>query len=369
MQRAADYEHMARALRLAAHGTYTTDPNPTVGCVVVAGDRVVGEGWTQPAGGPHAERVALEAAGSAAAGATAYVTLEPCSHQGRTGPCTEALIAAGVERVVCAGIDPNPLVAGSGVDRLRLAGIEVETGLLGQQAEALNLGFFARMRRGRPWVRSKVAASMDGRTALANGASQWITGAAARRDVHRWRARSSAVMTGIGTLLADDPALTARWENTPLEPLQPVRVIVDSSLRTPVGAKTLSLPGSVWVFTTAPDGEAAPALTAKGAVIEPVAAAPHCDLAAVLRRLAELEINEVWVEAGATLNGALLEQGLVDELVLYLAPQILGATARGMFSLPPLARLEDRIELEIEDLRMVGPDLRIVVRPSTVAAR
>lgn len=368
MLRAIDHEHMSRALRLARRGLGTTDPNPTVGCVIVAGERIVAEGWTAPAGGPHAERVALEVAGGAAAGATAYVSLEPCSHEGRTGPCADALIAARVARVVCPGTDPNPLVSGRGIAQLRAAGIEVETGPLAAEAEALNIGFFARMRRARPWVRSKIAASLDGRTALRDGQSQWITGAAARRDVHRWRARSSAVMTGIGTLLADDPALTARWDEAPAELVQPVRIIVDSKLRTPPTAKTLGLEGSVLIFASQ-DAGPGDRLLATGATIERVAASPRCDLGALLKRLAELQINEVWVEAGATLNGALLEQGLVDELVCYFAPQLLGDSARGMFCWSALTRLEDRIELEIADLRSVGRDLRIVARPSTVASR
>jgi diaminohydroxyphosphoribosylaminopyrimidine deaminase/5-amino-6-(5-phosphoribosylamino)uracil reductase len=218
-------------------------------------------------------------------------------------------------------------------------------------------------------VRLKVAASLDGRTALADGQSQWITGEAARRDVHRWRARSSAVLTGIGTVLADDPALTARWDDAPIEPLQPVRVIVDSSLRTPPGAKTLSLPGRVLVFGNGSEETRAAALAAAGAEVEGVHTEPRCDLDAVLGRLAALEINSVWVEAGPTLNGALLEQGFVDELVCYFAPQLLGDTARGMFALTPLARLSDRVDLAIDDLRRVGDDLRIVARPSTVASR
>lgn len=369
MNSSADHKFMARALQLAGQGIYTTDPNPSVGCVLVVDGRIVGEGYTAPAGGPHAERVALAAAGRAARGATAYVTLEPCSHRGRTGPCALALIEAGVARVVSAMPDPNPLVAGSGERQLAAAGVVVETGLLASAAEALNRGFFSRMRRGRPWLRSKVAASLDGRTALANGRSQWITGPAARRDVHRWRAQSSAVMTGIGTVLADDPSLTARWDSAPVEPLQPWRVIVDSALRTPPDARTLGLPGRVVIFGGNADSDAGRALQAAGAQLETVPAAPHCDLAAVLARLAALEVNDVWVEAGATLNGALLELGLVDELICYMAPQILGDTARGMFALGPLARLEDRIDLDIDDVRMVGRDLRIVARPSTVAAR
>lgn len=359
---------MARALKLARRGLYSTDPNPTVGCVVVADGQIVGEGWTAPVGGPHAERAALEAAGERARGATVYVTLEPCSHVGRTGPCADALVAAGVARVVCAARDPNPLVGGAGIERLRRAGIAVETGLLAAQAQDLNRGHVSRMTRRRPWVRVKVAASLDGRTALANGASRWITGEAARRDVHRWRARSSVVLTGIGTILADDPALNARLETARDELVQPTRVILDSRLRTPPAAKTLQVPGHVEIFA----GAGAPvdrreALEAAGARVETVGAAPHCDLDAVLRRLAEHEHNEVWVEAGPRLSGAFVAAGLADELVVYLAPQLLGDRALGMFDLGVLTSLEQRCALTIDDVRRVGADLRIVARPSTVA--
>jgi diaminohydroxyphosphoribosylaminopyrimidine deaminase/5-amino-6-(5-phosphoribosylamino)uracil reductase len=360
---------MQRALDLAAEGYGRTSPGPAVGCVLVKDGVVVGEGfYTAPPGSPHAEVRALAQAGASARGSTAYVTLEPCSHYGSTPPCSLALIEAGVARVVCSMQDPHPHVAGRGTRQLEDAGVAVETGLLAGAAEQVNRGFFARLRRGRPWVRLKVAASLDGRTALADGQSQWITGQPARRDVHRWRARSSAVLTGVGTVLADDPALTARWEDAPIEPLQPVRVIVDSSLRTPPGARTLSLPGRVLIFGAGEEARAA-ALVSAGAQIERVPTDPRCDLGAVLARLAALEINSVWVEAGPTLNGAVLEQGLVDELVCYFAPQLLGDTARGMFALTPLARLTDRVGLEIDDLRRVGADLRIVARPSTVAAR
>ncbi|HEU4616676.1 MAG TPA: bifunctional diaminohydroxyphosphoribosylaminopyrimidine deaminase/5-amino-6-(5-phosphoribosylamino)uracil reductase RibD [Gammaproteobacteria bacterium] len=361
MSAARDSELMARALRLAAKGAATTAPNPTVGCVLVQGDEIVGEGYTSPAGGPHAEIAALAAAGERAAGATAYVTLEPCCHTGRTGPCTEALIAARVARVVYAVADPNPLVGGGGAAALRAAGVEVEAGVLEAEAEAMNRGFFARMRRGRPWVRSKLAASLDGRTALADGASRWITGEAARRDVHRWRARSGAVLTGIGTLLRDDPSLTARPPGG--SPRQPLRVIVDARLRTPPDAKTLSLPGQVVIFTTEAGAAGAGDAWRRRARVEVVRGAAHCDLAEALERLASLEVNDVWVEAGPGLNGALLEAGLIDELVVYLAPHILGDDARGMFSLTPLASLEERIELEIDSVRRIGRDLRIVARP------
>jgi diaminohydroxyphosphoribosylaminopyrimidine deaminase/5-amino-6-(5-phosphoribosylamino)uracil reductase len=364
---ALDTELMARALRLARNGLYNTDPNPAVGCVLAQGAEIVAEGWTEPAGGPHAEKVALAAAERRAAGATAYVSLEPCCHVGRTGPCTEALIGARVSRVVCAALDPNPLVRGQGVERLRAAGIAVEVGLLESAARELNCGFFSRMSRGRPWVRSKIAASLDGRTALANGSSQWITSAAARADVHRWRARSSAILTGIDTVLADDPSLNARAEDLQLPVDQPVRVVIDSRLRFPATARMLRLEGAVIVFTTREDTGARQALMAAGATVEHVAGGDRCDLRSVLARLAELQINDIWVEAGKALNGALLGEGLIDELVLYLAPKVLGDAARGMFALGVLDSLDAAIELELDDVRQVGPDLRIIARPSTVS--
>ena len=373
MADAVDHEHMSAALRLAANGVYDTAPNPTVGCVLVKDGRVVGAGWTAPAGGPHAERVALSVAGAAAREATAYVTLEPCCHTGRTGPCSKALIEAGVARVVYAGHDPNPRVNGGGAVELAAAGVRVEGGVMERAAEPLNRGFFARMRRGLPWVRSKLAISLDGRTALANGASQWITSASARADVHRWRARSSAVLTGSGTVVDDDPSLDARREEAGIAPAigikQPLRVIVDARLKTPPGAKTLSLAGEVLVLTTRElDDPKARALREAGARIERVAGnAEHCDLNAVVERLAALEVNDVWVEAGAGLNGALLQAGLIDELIIYMAPRLLGDSARGMFALPALESLAEGWDLVFEDFRKVGADLRITARVSRVA--
>jgi diaminohydroxyphosphoribosylaminopyrimidine deaminase/5-amino-6-(5-phosphoribosylamino)uracil reductase len=370
---ANDHVHMAAALELAERGLYDTAPNPTVGCVLVKDGRVVGTGWTAPAGGPHAERVALAAAGGEARGATAYVTLEPCCHTGRTGPCTRALIDAGVARVVFAGHDPNPRVDGGGARELAAAGIAVEGGVMEQAAEPLNRGFFARMRRGRPWVRSKLAVSLDGRTALANGVSQWISSPSSRGDVHRWRARSSAVLTGSGTIVDDDPSLNARRDEAGIDAAlgikQPLRAIVDARLKMPVTAKTLSLPGEVLVLTTrSVNDPAAVALRNAGARIETVAGnAEHCDLAAVIERLAEHEINDVWVEAGAGFNGALLEAGLIDELIIYMAPLLLGDSARGMFTVPPLTELAAGWPLEFDDMRRVGPDLRITARVRRVA--
>jgi len=355
---------MARALRLSERVLGATAPNPAVGCVLVRDGRIVGEGATQPPGGPHAEIVALRAAGADARGATAYVTLEPCDHTGRTGPCSRALIGAGVARVVCAVLDPNP-IAGSGLERLRAAGIDVDVGVLEAAARNVNRGFFARMTRGRPWLRSKLAASLDGRTALANGKSQWITGPDARTDVQRFRARAGAILTGIGTVLADDPRLTVRLDEPQRK--QPLRAIVDAKLATPPTAQTLRLPGDVVIFTTAPeDAVAAYAArldTPARVQVLRVAGEARCDLVDVVKRLAALEINDVWVEAGPVLNGALLAHGLIDELVLYLAPHVLGDTARGLFSLPPLESLDERVRLAIDDVRRVGDDLRIIARP------
>jgi len=356
---AADSQWMALALRLAERGLYTTSPNPRVGCVLVKDDKVVGEGWHERAGEPHAEVHALRAAGKQALGATAYVTLEPCCHHGRTPPCADALIAAGVKRVVAAKQDPNPLVAGQGIARLRAAGIEVESGLMETAARELNIGFVARMSRGMPWVRSKIAASVDGHTALNNGTSKWITGEAARRDVQHWRARSCAVLTGVGTLLADDPQLNVRIESG----RQPLRVILDSHLRLPPTARILG--GGALIYTASADAAKRAALQQKGAeVVQLPGANGQVDLSAVLRNLAQRGCNEVLVEAGRTLNGALLQAGLVDELVLYLAPQLLGDAARGMADLGELTQLQQRVELHWQDVRQVGGDLRIVARIS-----
>ncbi|WP_017365341.1 bifunctional diaminohydroxyphosphoribosylaminopyrimidine deaminase/5-amino-6-(5-phosphoribosylamino)uracil reductase RibD [Methylococcus capsulatus] len=360
-----DHCFMAHALRLAEKGMYTTDPNPRVGSVVVQGNEVVGAGWHQRAGGPHAEIAALRDARGRAAGATVYVTLEPCSHHGRTPPCADALIEAGVHRVVAAMQDPNPRVAGQGLERLRRAGIEVSCGLLAREAERLNQGFVKRMRSGLPFVRSKLAMSLDGRTALASGDSKWITGDAARRDVHRLRARSSVIVTGIGTLRADDPFLTAR-PNDATELEQPARVILDSRLRSPPNARVFQQPGRTLVLTTASDPRARQALLDVGAEVLEVEpdGAGRPDVAAVVRLLGRLEFNEVLFEAGAALNGALLSAGVVDEWVVYLAPCVLGDEARGLFRLPGLAGMADRPELAIVDARRVGSDMRLILRSS-----
>ncbi len=355
---AADHAYMARALRLAELGLHTTTPNPRVGCVIVSKDVLVGEGWHHSAGSAHAEINALQAAGSAARGATAYVSIEPCSHHGRTPPCAQALIAAGVGRVVAAMQDPNPQVAGRGIALLQAAGIDCECGLLEREARELNIGFVARMTRGRPWVRVKVAASLDGRTALENGASQWITGPAARLDGQRWRARACAILSGIGTVRSDDPQLNVREVETPRQPL---KVVVDSRLEMSPRARVLN--GGALLACASVPGEAAMALRARGAeVLQLPDPAGQVDLAALLAELGRRGVNEVHVEAGPRLNGALLAAGLVDELLLYLAPCLLGDTARGLFALPVLASLDNRQRLAIHDVRMVGADLRLLAR-------
>lgn len=350
---------MTRALRQAQRGLYSTSPNPRVGCVIVRDGRVVGEGFHRRAGEAHAEALALAAAQDLAHGATVYVTLEPCAHHGRTPPCADGLIAAGVARVVVAMEDPNPLVSGRGMERLREAGITVEVGLLEAEARELNVGFVSRMTRGRPWVRMKCAASLDGRTALANGISKWITGPAARLDVQRLRARSCAMLTGAGTVLADDPQLNVREIDTPR---QPRRVVVDTHLSIPPTARILQGEGAVVVTATEDAGAIAAMREAGVEVVELGGVGEHVDLPRLMFWLGEQGINELTIEAGATLNGAFLQAGLVDELVLYLAPSLLGATARGLFALPELQRMEDKIELNLRDVRMVGSDLRIVAR-------
>lgn len=362
---------MARAVQLAERGLYTTDPNPRVGCVLAKDGRIIGEGWHRRAGEPHAERLAIDAAGTDARGATAYVTLEPCCHHGRTPPCTDALLAAGVSRVVVGMEDPNPLVHGRGLERMRAAGVEVVTGMLESACRALNPGFDKRMRLGLPFVRVKLAASLDGGTALANGESRWITSQAARTDVQWLRARSSAILTGIGTLLADDPSLNVRLSPAlipalePDEPVrQPLRVILDSRLRLPLNAKMLPLPGATLVATLSDDPKRIAAVTSAGAEvwIGPQAPAGRVDLEALLRYLAEREINEVLIEAGPTLAGAMVQRRLLDELVLYLAPHLMGSDTRRLVELGPLASMSERVPLELMDWRQVGPDLRLRVR-------
>jgi diaminohydroxyphosphoribosylaminopyrimidine deaminase/5-amino-6-(5-phosphoribosylamino)uracil reductase len=356
-----DRQCMTRALELAARGLTTTQPNPRVGCVIARNTTILGEGWHERAGEPHAEIHALRNAGEGARDATLYVTLEPCTHFGRTPPCVDAVIAARVARVVCAMRDPNPRVGGEGIERLKAAGIDVEVGLLEGEARSLNGGYVQRMERGLPWVRLKLAASLDGRTALADGTSRWITGEPARADVQHWRARSSAILTGAATVRHDDPQLNVRLEGgTPAE-RQPLRVIADSELRTSPAARVLAPPGQVLIFAARSDGRARQQLESRGVRIEIVpAVAGGIDLQAMLRRLSELEVNEVWVEAGARLAGALINARLVNELVVYFAPDLLGSGARGMFELPVLGALEDRWQLKFSDVRLIGRDLRVI---------
>ncbi len=360
---AADHAFMARALQLAQRGLYTTTPNPRVGCLIVRDGEVVGEGWHARAGEAHAEVLALHAAGARARGATAYVTLEPCAHHCRTPPCAEAVIAAGIARVVAAMRDPNPLVAGRGLDMLRGVGIETACGVLEHEARELNIGFVSRMTRGRPWLRLKAAASLDGKTALDNGTSQWITGPDARRDGHAWRARACAILTGIGTVRDDDPQLTVRDVDTPR---QPMRVVVDSRLETPPSARILDGARNgapVLIACASEDAARAAALRARGAELLVLPnAAGKVELPALFGELARRGINEVHAEAGLKLNGSLLREDCVDELLLYLAPCLIGDAAQGLFNLPALESLDQRRRLDILDLRRIGDDIRIRAR-------
>lgn len=356
---ASDHAHMAHALQLAARGLHTTSPNPRVGCVLVRDGQVVGEGWHERAGEPHAEVHALRQAGEAARGATAYVTLEPCSHYGRTPPCAEALVKAGVARVIAAMQDPNPLVAGKGLSLLQSQGIAVASGLMSSEARELNVGFVSRMERNRPWVRAKVAASLDGRTALENGVSQWITSPAARRDGQQWRARACAILTGMGTVLADNPKLNVRDFDIGRQPL---RVVVDSKLRTPVDAAIVD--GGVLIVCA--DDTLPQAGILRKAGVE-LLCLPNdngsVDLPALMIELAKLGTNELHLEAGPTLSGEMLRLRLIDEFLLYLAPTLLGSSARGMFDIPALTAMDQRMNLEIVEVRNVGPDIRIRARP------
>jgi len=368
-----DNAWMARALRLAERGLYTTDPNPRVGCVLVRDDEVIAEAWHKRAGEAHAEARALAAAGDATAGATAYVTLEPCCHQGRTPPCTTALINAGVSRVVYALRDPNPRVAGQGAAALSAAGVAVERlEASGPSARALNIGFVKRMAAGRPWIRLKTAMSLDGRTALASGESQWITGEAARTDGHRWRARASCILTGRATVAHDDPSLTVRLppaeddagEADTAAPRQPAVVILDPSLNTPPQARLFDLHERVLIMTLDTETPGAAALTERGAELIAVPGdGQGVDPASVFAELGRREINEVHVEAGPTLGGRLLDTGYVDELIVYMAPHLLGDSARGVFTTAPLATLADRTRLHIHEVRYVGRDLRFQAYP------
>jgi len=353
--------YMARALQLAEHGLFTTDPNPRVGCVIVKQDEIIGEGWHQRAGEGHAEVNAIQAAGGQVQGADCYVTLEPCSHIGRTAPCADALITAGVQRVFIAMQDPNPLVSGQGIEKLKTAGIEVTVGILEQQAEDLNRGFCKRMRTGRPFVRSKIAMSLDGRTAMSSGESKWITGDAARQDVQKLRAQSSAIMTGTGTVLADDPALTVRpegdWYAKDQTVRQPLRIVVGNRAL-PEYLHLFDDPYPIlWVTTQQP--------TSNGRidVLNVPEKEGQVDLTTMMWVLGKRGINEIMVEAGSRLNGALLEAGLIDELIIYMAPKLMGDSAKGLFHLPALQSMSQTVDLEISDIRAVGKDWRITAKP------
>jgi diaminohydroxyphosphoribosylaminopyrimidine deaminase/5-amino-6-(5-phosphoribosylamino)uracil reductase len=370
MTTAFDIRMMARALHLAARGKYWAMPNPHVGCVLTRGETIIGEGYTQPAGGNHAEVEALQAAGDAS-GATAYVTLEPCSHQGKTGPCADALIAAGVSRVVAAIEDPNPEVAGSGLAKMRAAGIEVSVGVLASEAKAMIPGFISRMSRGRPRIRAKLAMSLDGRTAMDSGESQWITGAAARQDVQRLRAMSCAIVTGVGTVLSDDCSLTVREEELGMAPVeaqqaarqQPLRVVLDSSLQIPATAKIWSGDGETIVLH-AEEQDIPAALSARAQqLIGLPRAAGGLDLGAMTAILYQRQCNEILVESGPRLAGSLLQAGLLDELIVYMAPSLMGSRARPLLDLP-LDRMSEKLELDIQDVRKVGRDWRFTAVPA-----
>lgn len=356
-----DHECMALALRLAEKGLYTTHPNPRVGCVIARGGRVIATGWHRAAGADHAEIVALGAAGDSTAGATAYVTLEPCAHQGRTAACADALVEAGIERVVAAVADPYPEVDGAGFTHLRNAGVRVDVGLMERQARELNAGFFSRLSRGRPWVRVKTAQSLDGRTALGSGESKWITSEASRRDVQHWRARSDAILTGSGTVRADDPNMTVRLEGFARQPL---RAIADSRFRIDPGARVLDPPDGAAVFGCERNAGTERLLEAGvECVVLNDDGSGRVDLPALLARLAEWSINEVQVEAGAVLCGALLDQGLVDEILVYQAPRLLGVGAPPAFAIGPLESMTQGVHLEVLETVKTGPDWRIRLRP------
>lgn len=357
--RAADEQHMRHALGLAALGINTTDPNPRVGCVLVRDEQIVGEGWHERAGGPHAEVCALQSAGAEARGAIAYVSMEPCAAHGRTPPCTSALVEAGVARVVYAAADPSPKMRG-GAGLLREAGLQVDGGLLAAEARELNVGFFSRHERQVPWIRLKLGASLDGRTALASGESRWISGPQSRADVQLFRARSSVVLSGSGTVLADDPTLNVRIDGASRQPL---RVVLDSQLRVPPSARVYGPEAPAAVFTASTDQGKRDSLLRRGVSVETVAStSAGLDLHAVLARLAALGANEVWVEAGARLSGALLSAQLVDELVIYLAPCLLGPQAQPLANLPLLRRLDERLLLRFDSVQPIGTDLRVIAR-------
>jgi len=364
MWNTSDYQHMSRALQLARRGLYSTDPNPRVGCVIVKDDVVLSEGWHQKAGQPHAEIVALNNATENVSGATCYVTLEPCAHHGRTPPCTDSLISAGIRKVVAATIDPNPLVAGKGLQQLKEAGIETASGLLEAQAGELNPGFVMRMQQGRPFVRCKLAMSLDGKTALSTGDSKWISSAESRMDVQKLRARSSAIMTGVGTVIADNPSMNVRLSESTewaKHGRQPLRVILDSELEISPEAKIINVAGDVIIFHQSNNKGSQEQLENKGAELVTIdEARGTAFLNQVLNILArEKEINEILLETGSTLAGEMLQAGLIDELIIYIAPTLLGQDAKSLFQLPLLNNMSDRISLDFSDIRSIGKDIRI----------
>ena len=359
---------MSRAFELARQGYYSSHPNPRVGCVITQENRIVGEGFHFRAGEAHAEVAALRAAGDAAHGATVYVTLEPCCHQGRTPPCVDALIAARVARVVFAVSDPNPSVAGAGAQQLRNAGIIVDSGIMAASGLEINRGFFRRMREKRPFVTLKVGMTLDARVALADGTSKWITSSAARADVQRLRAASGAIVTGVGTLTRDDPALTVRDQQIPNGGRQPLRVILDTDLRSPLASQVFNVGGQTLVFTDSADDRLIEQFTTRGVLVERCRRSTiGLDLGAVMRRLAQMEINDVLVEAGPRVLQSFLEQGLVDEIVAYVAPKIFGSKALAAFSLAPPSEIAAALSFDIAAVRRVGPDLRVTLTPLTTA--
>lgn len=374
MNAVTDHRYMAHALQLAERGKYTTHPNPRVGCVIVKDDKIIGEGWHRRAGEAHAEVEALAQAGSNARNATAYVTLEPCCHHGRTPPCTAALISSGIRRVVAAMVDPSPRVAGKGIEQLRSAGIEVETGVCHIQAEALNPGHIMRACEQRPYIRCKLAMTLDGRTATVTGESKWITSTEARRDVQKIRARSAAIMTGSGTILADNPRLTVRYDEVSDIQLeidvdaleQPWRIVIDSRLKTPVTSRIFDTTGRILVACCTENADTRAQLEDKGAVVKSFPRNDgKVDLMSLMHELADMNINEVLLEAGPVLSGAMLQAGLIDELILYVAPRLLGDAAQGLFALPGLDTMAQATALEIIDIRAVDVDWRITARIKT----
>ena len=362
---AADHLYMTRALQLAEQGLFSTTPNPRVGCVIVKNSKIVGEGAHLKAGAPHAEVFALKQAGAAAIGATLYVTLEPCNHIGRTPPCSQAIIDAGITEVICSMQDPNPLVAGQGLAHLQANHIKVASGLMQAQAEALNPGFISRMIKNKPFIRSKIASSLDGKTALANGESKWITSDEARADVQHWRARSCAILTGIGTVLSDNPRMNVRLQSGDFESAmrQPLKIIVDSDLNTPIDAKILQGGNVLIAFANDVQLKSAQLLSAGAELVcIPNEQGSVC-LKTLLNHLASQQINEVLVEGGEGLNGALLQAGLIDELIIYYAPKLMGSAAKGLFALPEITQMKQAIALQIIDLRQIGPDIRLRAKP------